>query len=207
METSNREWIVHTRHESIRTAETKWRRIWPLALRPPNGLAVMRPFQGLETKDFAAKSLFIDHAIKEDISNWKTKQSKCVLIAKHDISCDETKQQKARPYVQQVTDLRGCYMIGDDCFSCQMMQQALRFWKSCEKRRKDSWLEHDKIKFEFRVTEGLWHRVAKVRWHLYQSLTNINKCKCWPRNSTSLYNLHRRINLTTMIKSLTNCIC
>ena len=54
----------------------------------------MRPFQGLETKDFAAKSLFIDHAIKEDISNWKTKQSKCVLIAKHDISCDEIKQQK-----------------------------------------------------------------------------------------------------------------
>ena len=58
---------LHIRHESIWTAETKWRRIWPLALRPTNGLALVQAFQGLETKDSAAKSLYIDHAIKEDI--------------------------------------------------------------------------------------------------------------------------------------------
>ena len=54
----------------------------------------MRPSQGIETKNFAAKSLFIDHAIDEDIWNWKTKQRKCVLKTIHDISCDETKQKK-----------------------------------------------------------------------------------------------------------------
>ena len=40
-----------------------------LALRPQVSLAIMQPFQGLETNDFAAKRLFIDHAIKEEIEN------------------------------------------------------------------------------------------------------------------------------------------
>ena len=49
--------------------------------------------------------------------------------------------------------------------------------------------------------------VAKVRFNLYQSLTNINKRKGWPKIGISLFILHRRINLSKMIRSLTNILC
>ena len=49
--------------------------------------------------------------------------------------------------------------------------------------------------------------VAKVRFNLYQSLTNINKSKGWPKIGISLFICHRRINLSKMIRSLTNIIC
>ena len=49
--------------------------------------------------------------------------------------------------------------------------------------------------------------VAKVRFNLYQSLTNINKRNGWPKIGIRLFILHRRINLSKMIRSLTNIIC
>ena len=49
--------------------------------------------------------------------------------------------------------------------------------------------------------------VAKVRFNLYQSLTNINKRKGWPKIGISLFILHRRIKLSKMIRSLTNILC
>ena len=49
--------------------------------------------------------------------------------------------------------------------------------------------------------------VAKVRFNLYQSLTNINKSAGWPKIGISLFILHGRINLSKMIRSLTNIIC
>ena len=49
--------------------------------------------------------------------------------------------------------------------------------------------------------------VAKVRFNLYQSLTNKNKSKGWPKIGVSLFILHGRINLSKMIRSLTNIIC
>ena len=58
----------------------------------------MQPLQGLETNNFTAITLFMDHAIKEKIKNRKTKQSKLVWIAKHGVSYEETNQLKARQY-------------------------------------------------------------------------------------------------------------
>ena len=58
----------------------------------------MRPFQGLETNNFTAKTLFMDHAIKEEIKKQKTKKSKLALKAKLGVSCEETNQPKTKQY-------------------------------------------------------------------------------------------------------------
>ena len=47
----------------------------------------------------------------------------------------------------------------------------------------------------------------KLRFNFYQSRTNINKRKGWPKIGISLFILRRRINLSKMIRSLSNIIC
>ena len=98
-------------------------------------------------------------------------------------------------------------MSGCDCFFFQTKQKRLRF----ENRVNGVWKKHLPRKWQINLSlawlKGCDIVVAKVRFNLYQSLTNKNKRKGWPKFGISLFILHRRINFSKMIRSLTNIIC